>query len=200
MKKFLTLFLLLLLNVAPNVQAQESWTPQKGQIYPDLELIDQEGVRFRLSDLKGKIVVIQPVGMNCPACQAFSGAHDIGSFEKNAVQPGVPSALKLFPRYTEGMPFPNKDVIFIQILFYDMKFGPPKLEDAQKWAAHFQLNKKDFEIVAVPVKDMRSDTTYKMIPGFQLLDRDFILRSDSSGHYPQDNLYKTLIPMVPDLL
>lgn len=180
--------------------AAGSWAPQKGQPYPDIDLIDQTGKQFKLSDFKGKVIVVEPVGMNCPACQAFSGAHDVGSFENNAVQSGLPSVPKLFPRYADGMPFPNKEVVFVQILFYDMQFGAPKPADAKKWAAHFKLNKSDNEIVAVPVKDMRNATTYKMIPGFQLIDKEFVLQSDSSGHHPQDNLYTTLIPMIPKLL
>ena len=44
------------------------------------------------------------------------------------------------------------------------------------------------------------DATYRMIPGFQLVDRDFVLRSDSTGHRPTHNLYTELLPMVGELL
>lgn len=180
-------------------QASDSLNIQKGQTYPDIDLIDQTGQRFKLSDLKGKILVVEPVGMNCPASQAFSGAHDVGSFQNNAVQKGLQSVPKLIPRYTQGMPFPNREVVFVQILFYDMNFGPAQPDDAKKWAEHFKLDKANNEIVAVPAKDMRSNTTYNLIPGLQLIDKDFVLRSDSSGHHPQDNMYDTLIPMIPEL-
>lgn len=200
MKNLLHLCLVFVLCVSACSQADDAWKPVKGQIYPDIDLIDQNGRQFKLSDYKGKVIVIEPVGMNCPACQAFSGAHNVGSFENNAVQTGLSSAKELFPRYTDGMEFPNPDVVFVQILFYDMRFGAPKPEDAKKWAKHFKFDQKDNEIVAVPLKDMRSSTTYNMIPGFQLLDRSFVLKSDSSGHHPQDNMYKTLIPMIPKLL
>ncbi|MDV6032997.1 MAG: hypothetical protein F9B45_23510 [Phycisphaera sp. RhM] len=43
---------------------------------------------------------------------------------------------------------------------------------------------------------MLSRQTYEMIPGFQLIDRDFVLRSDSCGHHPHDDLYKDLLPML----
>ena len=33
-----------------------------------------------------------------------------------------------------------------------------------------------------------------------LIDKDFVLRSDSSGHNPRDDLYRKLMPMVSSLL
>ena len=38
-----------------------------------------------------------------------------------------------------------------------------------------------------------------MIPGFQLVDRDFILRCDA-GNPPRQNLYQELLPMVRTVL
>lgn len=35
--------------------------------------------------------------------------------------------------------------------------------------------------------------SYKMVPGFHLIDRDFVLRRDSSGHHPVHNLYDDLL-------
>jgi cytochrome oxidase Cu insertion factor (SCO1/SenC/PrrC family) len=40
-----------------------SWPPQLGQPYPDLELVDQTGQKTRLSSFKGKVILIEPVGM-----------------------------------------------------------------------------------------------------------------------------------------
>jgi len=39
-----------------------------------------------------------------------------------------------------------------------------------------------------------------MIPGFFLIDKDFILRSDSTGHRPKHNLYTQLLPELSVLL
>jgi hypothetical protein len=38
--------------------------------------------------------------------------------------------------------------------------------------------------------------SYKMIPGFQLVDRAFILRADATGHTPTHNLWEDLLPML----
>lgn len=34
---------------------------------------------------------------------------------------------------------------------------------------------------------MQNQASYNMIPGFQLIDQNFILRSDSTGHNPKES-------------
>lgn len=176
------------------------WPPALGQSYPDLELIDQKGKAFKISDFKEKTIIVEPIGMNCPACQAFSGAHDLGAFEGNAIQNGLPSMKKLLPRYAAGIKLPHKDIVFIQLLLYDMKMNAPTAEDAAKWAEHFNFRINENEIVAISPHDLRGHASYNLIPGFQLIDKKMILRSDSTGHRPKDSLYETLLPMIPNLL
>ncbi len=45
-------------------QLPKPWPPVKGEIYPDLDLIDQSGARFLLSTLKGRPILMEPVGMS----------------------------------------------------------------------------------------------------------------------------------------
>lgn len=176
------------------------WPPIVGEKYPDLYLIDQDGLPFRLSYLKGKVIIIEPIGMNYPACQAFSGGNIYGAYENNAVAQYTQSFKELFPRHTKGLRFPRKDIVFVQILLYDMKMEQPTTEDAAKWAKHFRMRKDDNHFVAVSPYDLRGKESYNLIPGFQLIDKDFILRSDSSGHNPKNDLYRHLLPMVPTLV
>lgn len=176
------------------------WPPVVGQRFPDLELIHQDGGTFHLSDLKGKVVVVEPIGMNCPACQGWSGAHEVGSFEDNAVQSGLVSFKQMLPTYTGGLTWPHGDIVLVQLLLYDMKMGAPDAADARKWADHFRFNLQDGEFVTVAPQDMRNKASYAMIPGFFLLDKNLVLRADATGHHPKDNLYQTLLPMIPQLL
>ncbi|MGH1456246.1 MAG: peroxiredoxin family protein [Alphaproteobacteria bacterium] len=176
------------------------WPPVVGQRYPDLELIDPDGGRFRLSQLRGKVIIIEPTGMNCPACQAFSGAHEYGAYENNPVQEYVESVRAVFPRYANGLKLPNRDIIFVQLLLYDMKLGKPTVHDALKWAQHFNIYQVPNYYVAVAVDDLRGDVSFNMIPGFQLIDQNFILRADSTGHRPKADLYSELIPSAARLV
>ena len=79
------------------------WPPKLGKSYPDLEVIDHTGRTFRLSSLKGSVLVIEPIGMTCPACQAFSGAKQVGAFEGVTPQADLDSIEELFPIYTGGL-------------------------------------------------------------------------------------------------
>ncbi|MBI3928653.1 MAG: redoxin family protein [Armatimonadetes bacterium] len=51
-----------------------------GKPYPDLKLVNQDGNTVELSRFKGQVLLVEPVGMTCPACNAFAGAHDVGPF------------------------------------------------------------------------------------------------------------------------
>ncbi|MCA9403120.1 MAG: hypothetical protein KC897_05010 [Candidatus Omnitrophica bacterium] len=177
------------------------WPPQKGQLFPDEgTYVDQDGNRMKLSRFKGKVLLVEYVGMNCPACQAFSGAQARGAYRGNPVQRGLQSIESYFPRYTGGLRLDDPRIVFIQILLYDMQLKAPRPADACQWAGHFDLRTARQEYVLVPERDMRSQASYNLIPGFQLVDRSFRVRSDSTGHYPRDDLYRTLLPMAGQIV
>jgi hypothetical protein len=39
-----------------------------------------------------------------------------------------------------------------------------------------------------------------MIPGYQLIDKSFVMRSDAGGHNPKNALYDHLLPMLKKML
>lgn len=173
------------------------WPPQKGQVFPDgITYVDQDGRRLKMSQFKGKVLLVEFVGMNCPACQAFSGAHARGAYGGNAVQRGLQSIETYFPKYTGGLRLDDPRIVFVQVLLYDMQLKAPQPADARRWARHFGMSTARQEYVLVPLADLRSSASFNLIPGFQLVDRAFRVRSDSTGHHPRDDLYRTLLPMV----
>jgi len=183
------------------VYPKSFWPPELNKEFPDVELIDQNGSKLRISDFQGSVLLIEYIGMNCPACQAFSGANTkIGPYQNNGVQKGLKSIKEYCPLYANGVSLTDDEITYIQILLYDMKLGSPGLEDAKKWAKHFRFDSAKREFVTVPTKDLRGNASYNLIPGFQLVDKNFVLRSDSTGHNPRHNLWKTLLPMVSKLM
>ena len=42
--------------------------------------------------------------------------------------------------------------------------------------------------------------SYDMIPGLQLIDKNFLLVCDATGHHPKSSLFGELIPSVSKLL
>ncbi len=178
----------------------KNWPPQINKEYPDLKLYDHIGRTFNLSQYKGRVIVIQPIGMNCPACQAYSGAHKYGPFRDNTVQEYIHSFEDIFYKYIPQLEFNDRHVIFIQLLIYNMDMDHPSMKDAINWGRHFRISSKKGHYTAVSLVDLRNQDSFKMIPGFQLIDRNFILRSDSTGHNPKDDLYYRLIPHLDEIM
>lgn len=179
------------------------WPPQVGQPYPDLELLDRNGKTVKLSDFKGKVIVIEPVGMNCPACNAFSGGAKRGGFKGNAVQGGTGSIEEYFPEYTGGLSLHDDGVVFVVLLLFSLEMKGTTPEDAALWADHFGLDGKNTYVLAAGpafLEQPHYQASYDLIPGLQLVDKKFILRSDATGHHPRDSMWNTLLPMVPALL
>ena len=187
----------------PAVQLMASgttWPPEVGEPYPDVTLIDQEGNSIKLSSFKGSVLLIEPIGMTCAACQAFSGAHRYGALGGVTPQRGLPSIEKLFPQYTNGLSLRNSHIQFIQILFYDMHMNAPTAQDVKEWTRQFRMQRSGNYLVLAAPQAFQGRSTSNMIPGFQLVDQDFILQADSTGHAPRHDLYRELLPMVRQLL
>lgn len=153
-----------------------------------------------LSSFKGSLVLIEMVGMTCSACQAFSGAARAGGFAGIVPQGGLPPIEDLVRDYARGVPFPSRDLAFVQLLLFDMQMGSPTAEDARAWAAPFHRDRAQHQYVLAGGPALHTNTSYVMVPGFQLVDRPFVLRWDATGHAPRHDLYRELLPAVPALL
>ncbi len=88
--------------------------PEVGNPYPDGTFVDQDGNSVNLSSFRGSVLLIEPIGMTCAACQAFSGAHRYGALGGVTPQQGLPSIEELFPQYTNGLSLKNSRIRFFQ--------------------------------------------------------------------------------------
>lgn len=182
----------------PSASAPAPWPVSIGSKYPDWELTDTYGKIVRISDFRGKVILLEPVGMSCPACQAFSGANDAGGFQGVSPQRGIESVGQLLRRYARVDP-ENEKLVVIQILFFSISMGIPTVEDAMKWRNHFRgLHHNVYVTFSQDPNLQRS--AYDSIPGFQLIDSQGVLRADSTGHRPVQSLYNDLMPMLARLL
>jgi hypothetical protein len=177
------------------------WPPQKGQPYPDVELLDHEGQPVKISDFRGKVVLVEPIGMNCPGCQAFVGGNGPrGPYGGGRPQSGIKSIEELLTQYGKAK-LSDRRLVYVHLLIYDMSNSKaPTQEDARAWAEHWEIPKRKNAFVLWANQNYINQASWNLIPGFQLIDKHGVLRSDSSGHHPQDNLYDTLLPMVKTLL
>jgi hypothetical protein len=181
----------------PLLNNPTSWPPVENRLYPDMELYNQDGELTRLSDFTGNVLVVQPVAMACPLSQAYSGANKKGKtpFKKCFPCNGVIDFAQRMNDYT-GINIKTPGLVFVQILFYNMQNEPPCLDDAKQWAEHFDLRTSNNQYVLVATPEMVTRKSAMLIPGFQLIDRTFNLRSDSTGILPKRNLYLHFFPTL----
>lgn len=173
-----------------------AWPPELNHTYPDLVLKNHKGEDVRLSDYKGKLILLEPIGMSCGACNAFAGGHERGGFRGAKVQRDMPSLERLLPDYAGGVGITDRRILHVQLLLYNQNMQAPSVEETAAWAKHFGADRRPNHLVLAGDPQMISQASFNMIPGFQLIDRNFILRADSAGHRPSHNLYTELLPQL----
>jgi hypothetical protein len=204
-----TLLFLAALAAAPLLRADktslkpgaEFWPPRRGERYPNLTLYDHRGRLVSLASLRGKVILLEPVGMTCEACQSLSGAGKFGCFGRQPVQAGVDALEDYFPRYTGGLSLSDPRIAYVQVLLYGLDLHSPSPAEAKAWAHHFKFDERTNVYVLAGTPDLIGPASFAMIPGFQLIDKNFVLRAWWYGETGKgDDLWTKLLPMVPQLL
>jgi hypothetical protein len=179
------------------------WPPRVGERYPNLQLLNSLGERVGLESLAGKIILVEPIGMDCPACNAFAGGNRPGAsgFQGVTPQGGLPSIDEMLDKYAGGISLADDRIALVHLLLYRPgRDGPPSVEMARLWAKHFEIEESEKMLVLVGEPYLIGPASYEMIPGFQLIDADFVLRFDSSGHHPKHDLWRELLPALASML
>lgn len=177
---------------------QTFWPPVVGRTYPEIELCDLTGKKVKLSSYAGRVILLEPIGMSCPACQAFVGGEKKGGI--NGVTPqGGTSSLESYLAAAGVSPTDTR-VVHVQLLLYGPNMGVPTLAEAQAWAKHFDFGRRSNEVLLVGDQRYINQHSYDMIPGMQLIDKNFVLVCDATGHNPRSSLFSDLIPSVSKLL
>ncbi|HXA14212.1 MAG TPA: hypothetical protein VNW23_03725, partial [Opitutaceae bacterium] len=120
----------------------EFWPPRRGERYPNLTLYDHRGQLVSLASLRGKVILLEPVGMTCEACQSLSGAGKVGCFGQQPAQAGVDALEDYFPRYTGGLSLSDPRIAYVQVLLYGLDLHAPSPADAKAWAHHFKFDER----------------------------------------------------------
>ena len=177
------------------------WPPKMNQPYPDMMLLDRNGREFKLSDLKGYVIVVSFVDMSSPISQAQAGATVTGAYglTKEIDKYSEPFTQVVRKNAPNGFTLPNDAVLEIDVLVYAQDGSQATLNDADQWAKHFDLDLDRGIIVAVPKDDIRGQDVQKILTGYQLVDQHMMLRVDSAGLEPKHNLKMTLVPLLSKL-
>jgi len=177
------------------------WPPVVGRPYPEIALIDQSGRVTSVSEFRGKVVLVELVGLTCKACHAFAGGNEpsVGRFRDITPQNGLGS-IDSYSRQYAKLSLDHPDVIFVQLVLYGMDGrSPPILADVQDWARHFGMDRYRNEVVLVGDARFISPETRRLIPGFHLIDRQGVLRAIHSNDPRHDNLWSSLLPKMGEL-
>ncbi len=175
------------------------WPPVKGEPYPDFLMMRTDGPLVRLSEFAGKPLLIEPVGLPCAACQAWTGGRTKGGFQGVTPQADLPETDHYLGRHAETS-IALGEFTYIQLLLYGMDGqNPPPLEEAVAWEEHFEQRERG--IVAL-VADRRhiNSTSHQLIPGFHVVDSDFRLAAWSSNRQDDDSMLRVVFPTLGRLL
>ena len=99
-----------------------------------------------------------------------------------------------------GVSLDDERVVFVHLLLYGFDMQAPTVEDAREWAEHYGLDQRPNQVVLVGDGRFISRETFRMIPGLQVVDEDFVLRYDSAGKNPPHDLWTELWPGVGGML
>ena len=142
---------------------------------------------------KGKVILLEPIGMSCAACQAFCGGHEVGGFANVQPQADLPSIEKSASKY--GIDFNDERVVRVHLLLYNPLMKAPSHSQTSAWAKHFNMDRAKNQIVLAGLPSMAGSGSTRMIPSFHLIDQNFMLRGDDSS-----DLYRQLLPKMRGLL
>ena len=185
-------------RVASQKNTLADWPPKTGKPFPRFDLFDHANNRFTFDSLRGKPTVIEFISMTCAGCQAFAGGNKFGPYGGLASQPNLESFETYFKQYA-GLDLYSGDVNYVVVVVYNDKLRTPTAQDLSKWRSHFQMESHN-NAYFVSSTELASGDTYKMVPGFMLLNSDQSVVFDSTGHNPKHNLYTELLPGVKGLL
>ncbi len=174
------------------------WPPVVNQVYPEIELSDISSNPVKLSAYAGKVILLEPIGMSCPACQAFVGGDRKGGINGVSPQAGLTSVDALLK--AQGISTADPRLVRVQLLLYGPGLKAPTLAEAQAWSRHFDFGRRSNEVLFLGDQRYMNQHSFNMIPGFQLIDKNFVLRCDACGHNPKSNMYTELFPMIGKLL
>lgn len=186
----------------PPEQPLEGWPPLVGKRYPNLVLRDQTGQVSAIGDFRGKVILVELVGLTCRACHAFAGGNEPGQTRFRGIppQPGLDSIERFATSYAK-LSLEHPDIVFIQLVLYGMDGRSPATEeDARAWAVHFGMDRRKNQVVLIGDQRFIGAASRRLIPGFHLIDQDGILRAMSSNDPKHDPLHSSLLPKLARLV
>ena len=99
-----------------------------------------------------------------------------------------------------GVSLDDDRLVFVHLLLYGFDMGAPSVAEAREWAEHYGLDERSNHLVLTGDASLVCDESFGMIPGLQVVDRNFVLRYDGAGRRAPHDLWTEVWPGVAELL
>ena len=173
-----------------------SWPPRLGKPFPDIAFVDHRGKAVRLADYRGKLLLVEPVVMNCKACNSLADRYSRGAYLGAEKQDGMPNMDELLRRFGKGLTLSHPDILHVQLILYDLTNDRPDPEDAKLWSEHFRFDRDPNVVVLVPAQDPRNRKSFETIPGVWLVDRDQTVIANAAASNRGATIWDDVMPLV----
>lgn len=139
---------LALAPAATNASGSDGWRPIVDRPWPAIAFTNVRGERITLRQYSGSVVLVEPVGMSCPACNAFAGANEPGArgFGGTTPQRGLQSIRRLASLFG-GVSLDDPRLMFVTLILYNLDMRAPSAADARAWAQHFGYSRPNHVVL-----------------------------------------------------
>ncbi len=180
----------------PPASGTAGWPAEVGAAFPDLPVVALDGTQISLATHRGRVLLVEPIGTSCKACQAFSGGNEKGGIDGVAPQADLTSIDGLLDRYAE-VALTDDRLELVQVLLYGADGrSVPTADEHAAWVDHFGVTGTVYR--ADPAT--WGEGVRQRIPGFWLVDHEGVLRFDAAGNRAPNQLYRELLPAVDRLV
>jgi len=99
-----------------------------------------------------------------------------------------------------GVSLDEDGLVVVHLLLYGFDMQAPSVDDAREWAEHYGIDERPNHVVLVGDPRMLGSASFRMIPGLQVVDREFVLRYDSAGRNAPHDMWTELWPNLAGVL
>ncbi|RMG41610.1 MAG: hypothetical protein D6719_08165 [Candidatus Dadabacteria bacterium] len=179
---------------------KHNWPPHLNSVYPRLVLPTLAGKRFPLERLKGRPFIVEYADARSPVSQGLAGVNMFRPIFGVSPNISIQPIASYFKRYTGGITISSPDFIYVHILLTGPDGKAPTRDVLRHWVSHFRLKRGPNHIILGGHPDLLTYNVRKIAPGFQVIDRNFVVRASATG-IPGDQVIKgTILPELSHII
>ena len=177
----------------------QPWPMKIGQPFPEVDFLGYGGMRWRMSQLKGRVVLVMTVDMGDSSSTTLAGAKEAGMFQITPTLSDKHSLEETIRQTYPGFSFENPRIVVVEIITRNRAGFFPNVEEVNKWTDHFRSARRGEVIVVGATGAMVGPESASAIPGMYLIDRQGITRFGFANNKRTPDTESTLYRMMMGL-